>query len=64
MRSGGSEPARARNSASSFVKMSLVIAAISKRSRKRRQSASTRAVLPEPTGPPMPTRNGPWGLFM
>src|SRR3954454_24062396 len=24
-----------------------------------RQRAMTRAVLPEPTGPPMPTRNGP-----
>ena len=29
---------------------------------KRLHSASTSEVLPEPTGPPMPTRNGPWGI--
>src|SRR6185295_2433590 len=28
------------------------------------QSRSISAVLPEPTGPPMPTRSGPWGLDM
>src|ERR1700722_12411908 len=37
--------------------MSLVTTAISNRSRRRLHSASTRAVLPEPTGPPTPTRN-------
>src|SRR5687768_10195464 len=38
--------------------MSLVTTAMLKRSRKRLHSASTIAVLPEPTGPPMPTRRG------
>src|SRR5918992_2086735 len=38
--------------------MSLVMTAISTRSRKRRQSASTSAVFPDPTGPPMPIFNG------
>src|ERR1700686_2636051 len=37
--------------------MSLVTTAMSRRWRKRLQSESTRAVLPEPTGPPTPTRN-------
>ena len=46
--------------------MSLVIAAISKRSRSRLHSASISAVLPEPTGPPTPTRRGPcaWHALM
>jgi hypothetical protein len=39
-----------RNSQSSRVKMSLVTAAIEKRVRRRLQSASMSAVLPEPTG--------------
>ena len=39
--------------------MSLVMAHRSKRSRNDLQSASISAVLPEPTGPPMPTRKGP-----
>src|SRR5271165_5589775 len=38
--------------------MSLVTAAMSSSSRRRLQSCSIRAVLPEPTGPPTPTRNG------
>src|ERR1700758_4904454 len=38
--------------------MSLVIAAISNRPRIVLQSQSISAVLPEPTGPPIPTRNG------
>src|SRR5229473_154909 len=38
--------------------MSLVTTAISQRSRSARQSASVNAVLPDPTGPPMPTRSG------
>ena len=42
----------------------LVIAAISKRSRNRLHSQSISAVLPEPTGPPTPTRNGPFTLSM
>src|SRR3954463_16344039 len=36
--------------------MSLVTTAMRKRSRMALQSESTRAVLPEPTGPPTPTR--------
>src|SRR5260221_12048509 len=44
--------------------MSLVIAAISYRSRSRLHNASISEVLPEPTGPPTPTRSGPWGLRM
>src|SRR5215208_4907496 len=44
--------------------MSLVIAASWERSRRRLQSASSSAVLPEPTGPPTPTRSGPWGLVV
>src|SRR5262245_54991533 len=36
--------------------MSLVTTAICSESRMRLQSASTSAVLPEPTGPPTPTR--------
>ena len=38
--------------------MSLVTTAISNRSRSRLQSASTSAVLPEPTGPATPRRSG------
>src|SRR5450759_2853373 len=38
--------------------MSLVTTAISQRSRSARQSASVNAVLPDPTGPPLPTRRG------
>src|SRR5262245_51407952 len=38
--------------------MSLVTTAISKRSRSARHSANVNAVLPEPTGPPIPTRSG------
>src|SRR5215467_105473 len=44
--------------------MSLVMAAISNRSRSRLHNASISAVLPEPTGPPTPTRSGPYGLVM
>src|ERR1700687_804106 len=44
--------------------MSLVMAAMSKRSRSRLHSASTSAVLPEPTGPPTPTRSGPCVLVI
>src|SRR5579863_10419392 len=44
--------------------MSLVMAAISKRSRNFLHSASISAVLPEPTGPPTPTRSGPWDVDM
>src|SRR5229473_4951639 len=42
--------------------MSLVIAAISYRSRIVLQSKSINAVFPDPTGPPMPMRSGPWDL--
>src|SRR5262245_51658212 len=38
--------------------MSLVITAMSTRARSRKQSASVRAVLPEPTGPPIPILSG------
>src|SRR5258708_4802458 len=38
--------------------MSLVTAAMSYLSRSALPSASVSAVLPEPTGPPMPTRSG------
>src|SRR5512136_3386048 len=41
--------------------MSLVTTPSCQSARKARQSASVRAVLPEPTGPPMPTRSGPRG---
>src|SRR5438309_6524873 len=44
--------------------MSLVMAAISKRSRSRLHSQSISAVWPEPTGPPTPTRSGPCTLIM
>src|SRR5260221_2785752 len=44
--------------------MSLVIAAISKRPRSALHNASISAVLPEPTGPPTPTRRGPCGLVI
>src|SRR4029077_9893903 len=44
--------------------MSLVMAAISYRSRSALHSASISAVLPEPTGPPTPTRSGPWELVI
>src|SRR5258707_1041919 len=43
--------------------MSLVIAAISYAPRNRLHSASISAVLPDPTGPPTPTRRGPWVFF-
>src|SRR5829696_4160485 len=39
--------------------MSFVTAAMSYFSRSARQRARVSAVLPEPTGPPMPTRSGP-----
>src|SRR5579862_7984212 len=42
--------------------MSLVTTAISKRSRSCLQSESTRAVFPEPTGPPTPTRRTAAGV--
>src|SRR6476469_5060963 len=44
--------------------MSLVMAAISYFSRSRLHNASISEVLPEPTGPPMPTRSGPLVLLM
>src|SRR3954467_8468664 len=44
--------------------MSLVIAAMSYRSRIDLQSRAISAVLPEPTGPPTPMRSGPWDLDM
>src|SRR6185503_2360163 len=44
--------------------MSLVIAAMSYSPRSRLHSASISAVLPEPTGPPTPTRRGPFTCFM
>ena len=48
---------RMRNSASSFVKISLVTAATTIWSRSRWQRASISAVFPLPTGPPTPTVN-------
>src|ERR1700761_359977 len=39
--------------------MSLVTPATESEAPSVRQSAATRAVLPEPTGPPMPIRTGP-----
>src|SRR5919202_937301 len=39
--------------------MSFVTTPIESRSPRVRQSAATRAVFPEPTGPPMPSRSGP-----
>src|SRR3954469_2413798 len=44
--------------------MSLVMAAISYVPRSVLHSASISAVLPEPTGPPTPTRSGPWELVI
>jgi hypothetical protein len=40
------------------------MAAISYRSRNFLHNKSINAVLPEPTGPPTPTRKGPWGCFI
>lgn len=57
MRSAGSAPCRSRKSPSSRVKMSLVTAAMLNLSRRSWHSASISAVLPVPTGPPMPTVN-------
>ena len=48
---GGREQARGRTS---LVKMSFVTTAMDRRSRSRRHSCSTRAVFPDPTGPPIP----------
>ena len=47
----GWERARGRTS---LVKMSFVTTAMDSRSRSRRHSCSTRAVFPDPTGPPIP----------
>src|ERR1700738_2860056 len=44
--------------------MSLVTTANSYRSRRARQSDSVKAVFPEPTAPPIPTRNGDVCLVM
>src|SRR5690242_2840582 len=44
--------------------MSLVIAAISYLSRSDLHRRSISAVLPEPTGPPTPTRSGPFVLLL
>ena len=57
MRSAGSAAFRVRNSASSRVKMSFVTTASECFSRSARQSCNVSAVLPLPTGPPMPTVN-------
>src|SRR2546429_3131975 len=38
--------------------MSLVMTAVWYRGASSRQSAATSAVLPDPTGPPIPTRSG------
>src|SRR5581483_11543067 len=38
--------------------MSFVTTPISSSSRRARQSAATRELLPDPTGPPMPIRSG------
>ena len=51
IRSWGKAPRLVKNSASSFVKISLVTTARLYRSRNFKQSASTSAVLPDPTGP-------------
>lgn len=50
MREGARALWRVRNSASSRVKMSFVTAAMLYWSRRARQRARMRAVLPEPTG--------------
>src|SRR5688500_7027334 len=44
--------------------MSLVTTAMLNRSRMRLHKASTNAVLPEPTGPPTPTRSTSGFAFM
>src|SRR5882672_5829858 len=65
-RSGAISPLRLMRSASSFVTRSLVTTAmLVPRLMKRGMSCSSSAVLPEPTGPPTPTRAAPgWDLLV
>jgi len=49
---------RRNASASSLVKMSFVTTVIDISPASNRHSAATSAVLPLPTGPPMPMRSG------
>src|SRR5262249_30073570 len=58
MRSADSALLRTRNSMSSLVKMSFVMTANSYRPRITLQRRSSKAVLPEPTGPPTPILTG------
>ena len=58
--SSGNASFLTKNSQSSLVKISLVTTHIPWSSRRYLHRANTRAVFPDPTGPPIPTVNARW----